>query len=97
MASRPEVLGDGTIGRKKALGVTRGLTPLHVSLPLAGRLVGIVCTVIEVPVLAVFHARQDLPLGGTVALQFVSDDHAWDIPTPLEQLAEELPRGALSN
>ena len=55
MASWAEVLGDRTIGGEEPLGVPWGLEPLHAPLPLAGRLVGVLRAVIEVPVLAVFH------------------------------------------
>jgi hypothetical protein len=90
MASRPEVLGNRTIGRKKALGMTRGFKPLQASLPLAGRLVGIFRAVIEVHVLAVLHARQNLLLGCAIALQLVGNDHSRHVPAPFEELAEEL-------
>src|SRR5687768_10552933 len=90
MASRPEVLGNRTIGREEALGVTRWLKPLHAALPLTGRLVGILRAVIEVPVLAVFHPRQNLLLCGTIAFELVRNDHPGDILAALEQLAEEL-------
>jgi hypothetical protein len=36
------------------------------------------------------HARQDLAFGGSIALQFISDDHVWDV---LESYAE-LPKKA---
>jgi hypothetical protein len=50
---------------------------------------------IEVAMLTMFHPRQEFPLGGTVAFQFVRDDHAGHVCQSLEQLAEELPRGFL--
>jgi hypothetical protein len=46
--------------------------------------------IIEIAALPVFHPRQDLPLGHTIALQFIGDDHPGDILTALEELAEEL-------
>ena len=67
MASRLAVLGNRTMGREEALGVTRGFKPLHAALPLAGRLVGMLRADIEVPVLAVFHPRSNLLLCGTIA------------------------------
>jgi len=79
MTTGLEVLGDGTIRGAKALGVAWRFAPLHTPLPLTGGLVGILGTVIEVFVLAVFHARQDLPLRGAIALALVRDDHARDI------------------
>jgi hypothetical protein len=43
--------------------------------------VGVLRTIIEIRVLAMFHFRKDLALGGTIALQFIGDDHPW-YPTP---------------
>jgi len=52
VASRAEVLGDGTIGGEESLGVTRCLKPLHAPLPLACRLVRILGAVVEIAMLA---------------------------------------------
>jgi hypothetical protein len=54
-------------------------------------------TVIHIAMLPVLHARQYFTLGGLVALELIGDDHPWDIPAPLEELADEfLRRRALS-
>jgi hypothetical protein len=45
------------------------LEALHPALPLAGGLVGILGAIVEVAVLAVFHARQHLPLRRLVAFK----------------------------
>ena len=45
--------------------------------------------------LSMFDPRQHLPLRGTIALQFIGDDHAWDILAAFEELAEELLSGDL--
>src|SRR5262245_10199805 len=50
---------------------------------------GVLRAVIEIPVLAVLHARQDLPLGRTIAFELVRDEHPRHILAALEQLAEE--------
>ena len=76
MSVRAEVLRDGALGREEALRMARGFEPLHTALPLAGRLVGVLRPIVEIPMLAMFHAWEDLPLGGSIALEFVSDDHA---------------------
>jgi hypothetical protein len=68
VTSRAEVLGDGAIRGKKPLAVSWGLESLHALLRLASRLVGIFRTSVEVSVLPVFHARQDLALGSAIAL-----------------------------
>ena len=95
IVSRPEPVTSGTeVGqdrpmcREEALRVPRRLESAHRPFPLAGRLVGIFRAVVEVSMLSVFHARQDLPLGGLVALELVCDDHPRDVRQALEQLAE---------
>ena len=76
MSPWTKMLGDRPIGREKPLGMARGLEPLHASLPLAGRLVRVLCTIIEMPVLTMFHHWKQLAFGGAVALQFIRHDHA---------------------
>src|SRR5215211_2232392 len=71
VASRAEMLGNGTIRGEESLGVPRGFEGLHPPLPLPGGLVRILRAVIEVPVLAVLHPRQQLLLRGTIAFQLV--------------------------
>jgi hypothetical protein len=90
VASRSEMLGDGTIRGEEPLRLPGRLGPLHPPLPLAGGLMGVLRAVIEIPVLAVLHARQYLPLGRTIAFELVRDDHPRNILAALEQLAEEL-------
>jgi hypothetical protein len=46
--------------------------------------------VIEIPMLAMFHAREDLALGSPIALEFIRDDDPGNVLTALEELAEEL-------
>jgi hypothetical protein len=67
-----------------------GFEPLHAPFPLARRLVGILCPIVQVAVLAVFHAGHELPLRCPLARQLIRDDHPRDIAQTLEQLAEEL-------
>jgi len=59
------------------------------TLSVARRLVGVCGSVVEIAVLAMFHTGQYLTLRGTIALQRIRDDDAWDISQALEQLAEE--------
>ena len=79
MTAWAEVLQDGTVGREEPLGMTWGLEPLHASLPLAGRLVGVLRTIIEIPVLAMFYSRQDLALGRSIAFEFIRDNYSWHV------------------
>jgi hypothetical protein len=90
MPSWVKVLRDGTIGSKEPLSVSWRLKPLHAPLPLAGGLVGILCAVIEVAVLAMFDAGQDFPLRGAVALELIGHDDPRHVLAPFEELAEEL-------
>jgi len=90
MPARSKVLGNRTIGGKEALRVPGRLEALHTSLSLAGWLMGVLRTVVEGAVLAMFHPREDLPLGRAIALQFIRNDHAWYVLTALEELTEEL-------
>jgi hypothetical protein len=89
VASRVEVLRDGTIGREESLGVTQRLEPLHAPLPLAGGLMGVFGPIVQIAVLAVLYTGQDFPFRGTIAGQFVGDDHPGYVLAPLQQLAEE--------
>lgn len=84
-----EVLGDGTMRREKALGVSWGLEPLHAPFPLPGGLMGVFGPIVQIAVLAVFHARQYFPLGRTIAFELVRDEHARHKLAALEQLPEE--------
>jgi len=82
-----EVLCDGAISREEALGLAWQFEPLHAPLALTGGLVRILRAVIQVPVLAVFHAGQELAPGRLVALEFISDEHPRDILQPLEEFS----------
>jgi hypothetical protein len=95
MPARTEVLGDGTIGGEESLGITRGFEPLHAPLALTSGLMRVLSTMIEIPVLTMFHPWENLALGGSIALQFVGDDHAWYIGQAFQKFAEELLRGPL--
>ena len=95
MAARTKILRDGPIGRKEPLGLTGRLKPLHTPLALPSRLMGILCPVIEVAMLAMFDSRENLSLGRSVALEFVGDEHARHVRQPLEEFTEELLCGLL--
>jgi hypothetical protein len=79
VASRSEMLGEGTIRGEKPLDMSWRLEPLHAPLPLPGGLVWILRAVVEIAMLAMFHIRQDLALCRAVALQLVRDDHPWHV------------------
>ena len=71
------------------------LEALHPALPLAGGLMGVLHTVIQISVLPMFDAWEELPLRGSITLQLVRDDDAWSVLAPLEELAEESLRSLL--
>jgi hypothetical protein len=90
VAPRPEVLGNGPIGREEALGVARGLESRQAPFALAGGLVRVCGPILEGPVLSVLHAREYLPLGGPIAFERVRNAHAGCICCPLQELAANL-------
>jgi hypothetical protein len=90
MLSGAEVFSDGAVRRTEPLGVPCRLKSLHPPFPLAGRLAGVSGTVIQIALLAVLHARQDLPLRRSIAFQRNHHDDTWRIRQALEQLTEEL-------
>jgi hypothetical protein len=51
--------------------------------------------VMEIPTLAMFHPREDLPFRRAVALEFICNEHPWHILQPFEQLAKKLLCGLL--
>jgi hypothetical protein len=57
MPSWAAVLSDGAIGGKEPLRVSWRFESLHTPLPLAGGLVGILRTVVEIAMLPMLHTR----------------------------------------
>jgi hypothetical protein len=68
---------------------------MHPPLALAARLVRTPGAVIQVPVLAVFHAGEHVTLGHAIASEFVRDEQPPDFSEPSQQLAEKLLRRLL--
>lgn len=50
---------------------------------------GVFRPIVQVAVLPVFDAREDLALRRAVAFQPIGDDDPWHAPAPFEELAEE--------
>jgi hypothetical protein len=90
MPARAKVLRNGTIGGEEPLRLSWGLEPLHAPLALPGGLGGVLRPIVERAVLTMVHPWEDLPLGGSIALEFVGNNHARYVGQSLEQLAEEL-------
>jgi hypothetical protein len=63
---------------------------LHAALPLAGRLVRVLRTVVEVPMLTVLDTREPLALRRAIALELLRHEPPGDVLTAFEELAEEL-------
>ena len=95
VASRSEVLRDGTIGCEETLGRPQRLDSLHASLSLPRRLVGVFRPVVQIAMLPMLDAGQALAYGGTVASQLIGDDDSWNVREIFEPLAEELFRSRL--
>jgi hypothetical protein len=66
---------DRAIGREETLGVRGRLEPLHPSFPLAGGLMGVFRTIVQVPVLPMFDTGQELAQGRPLTLELIRDDH----------------------
>ena len=95
MASRSEVLRDGTIGCEETLGLPQRLESLHASFSLPRWLVGVFRPVVRRAMLPMLDAGQNLVYGGTVASQLIGDDDSWNAREIFEPLAEELFRSRL--
>jgi hypothetical protein len=66
------------------------LEPTHDAFTLAGGLVGVFRTAVQVSVLSVLYAREHVPLRSPIAFELIRDDDSWDVGQPLEELVEEL-------
>ena len=86
MPSGAKVLADRPERRQEALGVPDRLEALHDPLAFARGLVRVFGAVIEIPALTMFHARQAVALGRSVAREFVRDQHARRVCAAFEEL-----------
>jgi hypothetical protein len=66
-----------------------GLEPQHSAPALAGGLMRIFRAVVQIAMLAMLHARQELALGRPIALQPIRDQYTWEILQAFQELAEE--------
>ena len=79
MPVRTEVLSDGARGGEELLSVAGGLKSLHALFALPSGLRRVLGVIVKIPMLTMFHSREDLALGSSIALEFIGDDHAWDV------------------
>jgi hypothetical protein len=63
------------MGSEEAWGVSGRLEPRHPSLVLTCGVVGAFGAIVEIAELPMLHARQELPLGGSIAGQFGGNNH----------------------
>ena len=66
-----------------------GLEAAHFLLTQSRGLMGILGPIVEPFMLAMLNSWQDLTFGCSITLQFISNDHPWDILEPFEQLTEK--------
>lgn len=90
MSSWPKVIGNKSKGGKKALRVSGGFKATHGSFSLSRGLVRVFGSIVQSFVLSMLDSWHDLFLCGSIALQFVSDDHTGNVLEAFEQFAEEL-------
>src|SRR6266498_5936399 len=94
MAAGTEMVPNGPLCGKKSLGMSRGFEAAHRSLSLACSLVRVLRPIVEALVLAVLHAGQYIRFSCCIAAELIASQHARDILTPFQQLAEELLGGS---
>jgi hypothetical protein len=92
---RADVRCHGTIGGEEPLGVPWRREPWHPARSLAGGLMRVCRAVMQIAMLAGFHSRPSLLLGGPLALQFSGHDHAGHLCQPLQQFSTNLLRRGL--
>jgi hypothetical protein len=94
VATELEEVVDLAVAGEEPLGVPRRLEALHLPFSSPRRLVRDLGPVVEIAALAMLDPWQDLPLGRTIAPEFIGHDHTGNVLQPLEQLLEE-PLGRL--
>jgi hypothetical protein len=95
MPTWTEMVGDGPRSREKTLGLARGFAPWPARLPLPGGWVRVLGALSERPMVAMFHSREQLALGCSIALEFIGDDTPRHVRQACEQLAKDLLCGLL--
>jgi len=56
---------------------------------------GVLRTIVEIPMLTVLDSRQNLALRCAIAFEFIGNDDPWHVGEACEQLSKELLRGLL--
>ena len=89
VATEVEEVVELAVAGEEPLGMPRRLEPLHLPFASPRRLVRDLGPIVEVTALPMFDPGQDLPLGRTIAPEFIGDDHTGHVPQPLQQLLEK--------
>jgi hypothetical protein len=89
MSFRPEMSSQNAVDFKKALRMFRRLEALHATLSLSSRLMGVLRAIVQIPALPMSYSRQHDFFGGTIAAQFVGDDHTGSPTGGAQELAKE--------
>ena len=89
MSFRSEVSCHDIVHFEKTLRMLRRLEALHPALSLPGRLMRVLCSIVEVPALPMSDSRQNYFLRSAIASKLVRNDHARPTSTALQQLPEE--------
>src|SRR3982751_4223428 len=89
IAAEMEEIVDPVMGGEEALGLARRLEPLHLPLASPGRLVRILCSVIQALVPPVLDRGHHLAFGRAVAGQLVRDHDTRGPALLFQQLAEQ--------
>src|SRR5450631_127401 len=90
MPSRTKKGRDHSESREESLSVPRRLEATHPPFPFPGRLMRILCPIIQPALLLVRHRRYHFYLRRRIAAEFVGDDCSGDVLKSFQQLAKEL-------
>ena len=89
VAAELEMIVDLAVAGEKSLRVPRRLETLHLPFSSSCRLVRDFSLVVQVTALPVLDPGDELPLGRTIAPEFIGHDHTGNVLQPLQQLLEE--------
>ena len=89
------MFADWSEGGEEALGMPGRLEATHGSFALAGRLMRVLCAIVEALVPAMFDAGHHLLLRCLVTAKLVRDEHTRHILAAFEEFTEELLRRSL--
>ncbi len=89
MSFRAEMGSEDIVSFKETLCMLGRLEALHPAFSLPGRLMGVLCSIVEVSALPMSDSRQEYSLGCTVTTELVGYDHARVALGGSQQFAKE--------